>query len=123
MAYDKKFKQQVLKYLEEGHTQEATAQIFGIGTSAIKTWKKRMESGEGLEARIRQRQPRKIIPEKLREYVEAHPDAYISEIAAEFGCVRFAVQKALKKLGITRKKRLLRTRSAMKNNGASSEKQ
>ena len=105
MAYDKKFKEQVLKHLSCGHTQEATSKLFGIGTTTIKEWKKRSETGEGLEARIRRRQPKKIDPEKLRAYVAANPDAYEYEIAAEFGCVRSAVQKALKRLGITRKKR------------------
>ncbi len=105
MAYDKKFRQRVLAHLEAGHTQQATATVFGIGTATIKEWKKRVAAEEGLEVRVRQRKPKKIVPEKLSAYMSAHPDAYISEIAAEFHCARFAVQKALKKLGITRKKR------------------
>lgn len=91
--------------LAKGHTQQATAKLFGIGTTTIKEWKKRIESGEGLETRIRQRKPKKLEPEKLRTYVSANPDAYISEIAGELGCSCSAVRKALKKLGITRKKR------------------
>ena len=103
--YEKKFKEKVLIHLQKGHTQAATAELFGIGITTIKEWKKREASGEGLEARKRQNRPKKIDPEKLRAYVTAHPDAYEREIAVEFGCVRSAVQKALKKLGITRKKR------------------
>jgi len=105
MAYDKKFKQRVLEYLAEGHTQTSASKIFKIGTTTIKEWKKRLGAGESLDAKIRCRKPKKIDPEKLQAYAAANPDAYISEIAAEFGCVRSAVQKALKKLGITRKKR------------------
>ena len=105
MAYEKKYRQRVLKYLEAGHTQQATAETFGVSTATIKEWKKRIQTGEGLNVRDRQRRPKKIDPEKLRDYVLANPDAYISEIASEFGCVRSAVQKALKKSGITRKKR------------------
>lgn len=106
MSYDKKFKERVLAYIQEGHTQEAASCVFGISTSAIKEWSKRVASGEGLEARTRCRKPKKIEPEKLRVYISVNPDAYIREIAAEFGCARSAVQKALKKLKITRKKRL-----------------
>ena len=105
MGYEKKYRQQVLTYMEKGHTQEATGKLFGISTTTLKRWKSRAASGEGLEDRIRQRKPKKIDPEKLLAYVAANPDAYEREIAAEFGCGRSAVQKRLKKLGITRKKR------------------
>jgi len=105
MAYEKKYKERVLAYLEAGHTQAETAAIFGVGTTTIKGWKKRQASGEGLEAKKRRYTPRKIDLEKLRAYVTANPDAYEREMAAEFGCARSAIQKALKRLGITRKKR------------------
>ena len=105
MGYDKRYKERVLSYLEAGHTQAETSAIFGVGTTTIKGWKKRQASGEGLEARKRQSRPRKIDPERLRTYMSANPDAYEREIAAEFNCARSAVQKALKRLGITRKKR------------------
>ena len=54
---------------------------------------------------------KKIDPDKLREYVEQHPDAYQKEIAREFGCAQSAVQKALKRLKIKRKKRQHDTKS------------
>ena len=117
MAYDKKFKEKVLSHMATGHTQEATAKLFGIGTATIKEWRKRVSSGEGLEARKRQRKPKKIDPARLFSYMAANPDAYESEIAAEFGCVRSAVQKALKRHGITRKKRRQSTESVMKSDG------
>ena len=47
---------------------------------------------------------RKIDPEKLKEYVEHRPDAYLKEMAEEFGCSEVAIFKALKRLKITRKK-------------------
>ena len=47
---------------------------------------------------------KKIIPEELIEYVEAHPDAYLKEIAEVFGCHPSSVLKRLRKLGITQKK-------------------
>jgi len=63
-----------------------------------------VSSGEGLEVRKRQRKPKKINPERFLSYMAANPDAYEREIAAEFGCVRSAVQQAFKRYGITRKK-------------------
>ena len=47
---------------------------------------------------------KKIIPEKLIEYVEAHPDAYLKEIADVFGCHPSSVLKRLRKLRLREKK-------------------
>ena len=63
------------------------------------------------EVKIRDRKPKKIYPEKLVEYIKINPDAYLSEIADTFNCSTTAVLKALKKLNITRKKRLLHTKN------------
>ena len=58
---------------------------------------------------------KKIIPEELIEYVEAHPDAYLKEIAEVFGCHPSSVLKRLRKLGITRKKRVPFTKNKPPN--------
>ena len=57
-----------------------------------------------LEKRPLERTFKKINPEKLKAYIEENPDAYQHEIAEHFGVVQNAIFKALKKLGITRKK-------------------
>jgi len=103
--YDKKFKEAVLSHVSKGHTQEATAKLFGIGITTLKGWKKRKEANESLEPRIRQRKPKKLPPDELRAFVNAHPDAYLIEIAGHFGCSITSVRRALIKLKITRKKR------------------
>jgi len=105
MAYEKKFKEQVLAHIAKGHTQASTAKLFGIGTTTIKEWKRRIAANESLEPKIRQRPPKKLPPDELRAFVEAHPDAYLSEIAQHFNCAIMSVQRALKRLKITRKKR------------------
>ena len=38
-------------------------------------------------------------------FLEENPDAFLRETAEEFGCNIEAVRKAIKRLGITRKKR------------------
>ncbi len=104
MAYDKHFKERVLFHLDKGHTQKETAALFGISVSTLKNWTKRRLAGEGLDAKIRKRKPKKIDPERLREVVAEHPDAFLRELAAYFKCTPNAIRKALQKLGITRKK-------------------
>jgi len=105
MSYEKSFKERVLTYLAEGHTQAETAKTFGIGTTTIKEWKRRVAANESLEPKIRNRRPKKINPDELKAYVAAHPDAYLPEIALQFNCTGEAVRRALKRLKITRKKR------------------
>ena len=56
---------------------------------------------------------RKLDLEKLKEYLVKHPDAYLREIAAEFGCCETTLTYACRRLGITRKKtRIIEEQSA-----------
>ena len=50
------------------------------------------------------RSPHKLPLDDLEKYVKKHPDAFLREIASHFGCGKDAVARALKKLGLTRKK-------------------
>jgi transposase len=59
-----------------------------------------------LKPKTVRRKARKLESEALIKYVKEHPDAYLKEIAEHFGCVVSAVYQRLKKLGITRKKKL-----------------
>ena len=72
--------------------------------------KKLKESGN-LEKKALNRPHKKIASEKLRAYVEENPDAYQREMAEEFNRSVTAIQKALKRLGITRKKRQSTTKN------------
>ena len=47
---------------------------------------------------------KKIDPMKLRQYIEDNPDAYLREIAAAVDCSIHAIEKALARLKISRKK-------------------
>ena len=73
----------------------------------MQKWKSQLKESGTLAPKKRKETWRKIDPEKLRQFVAEHPDAYLREIAAEFGCAMFAVQKALKRLNISRKKTLI----------------
>jgi len=93
-----------MAYMNEGHTQKETAATFGISTATLWEWKSKLSETGTLSPKKREGTWRKINPEQLRKYVEEHPDAYQHEMAAAFGVRLFAIQKALKRLGITRKK-------------------
>ena len=111
MSYDIKFKQRVIEYRKEGHTFKETCKVFKISETTLIRWITKEKEGTLGEVKIRDRKPKKIYPEKLVEYIKINPDAYLSEIAANFNCSTTAVLKALKKLNITRKKRQLHTKN------------
>ena len=104
MGYDIKFRKRVIEYIREGHTAKETAATFKVSTFTIWKWKSQLNESGTLAPKKRKETWRKIDPDKLRKYVEEHPDAYQHEIAAAFGVRLYAIQKALKRLGITRKK-------------------
>ena len=104
MAYDKKFRESVLRHMAKGNSQEATAKLFGVGTTTIKAWRKLLAATGSLEKKPLKRGHKKIPPDELRAYILAHPDAYLSEIGVHFNCTDEAIRKALRKVKITRKK-------------------
>jgi predicted DNA-binding protein YlxM (UPF0122 family) len=58
-----------------------------------------------LHNKIPERKFKKIDPEKLKLYVKEHPDATQQEMADEFHCCNQAISKALRRCGITHKKK------------------
>jgi len=106
MAYSGDFRIKVMEYLDGGQTQREARSTFNISLTAINSWRQKYKkTGEVKDDPRPQRKHKKLDPEKLKIYVQEHPDAYLKEIGEAFGCSDTAVQKAFKRLGITRKKR------------------
>lgn len=104
MRYSIDLRKKVMNFLDKGHTIKATSEMFEVGTTTIKEWKKlRAETG-GLEHRPHKRKSSKICSDRLVAYINEHPDSFLIEIAEVFNCTPQAVFYALKRLGITRKK-------------------
>ena len=115
MSYDRDLRLRVLEYAQAGHSLTQTAAVFKVNISTIIAWKRRYEATGDVKIKVRCPVNKKIIPEELIEYVEAHPDAYLKEIAKVFGCHLSSVLKRLRKLGITRKKRVPFTKNKTRN--------
>ena len=105
MSYSKDFRKRTIEYRQAGHTLEETHQVFKVSISAIRKWEQLLEETGDLEKKELHRVFRKIDPEKLKMYVEEHPDAYQSEMAKAFGCSESGIRDALARYKITRKKR------------------
>ena len=104
MAYSVDLREKVMNSIDRGNSIRKTSEIFGVGTTTIKEWKKlRTETG-ALEKRPLDRKPPKLCPDRLAAYITEHPDSFLEEIAEVFGCTAQAVFYALRRNGITRKK-------------------
>jgi len=104
MAYDIKYGCGAIEYWDEGNSKRKTAEVLKVSTTTLQKWKSQLNETGTLAPKKRRQTWRKIDPEKLRKYVDEHPDAYLREIAAGFKCAIHAVQKALARLKISRKK-------------------
>jgi transposase len=104
MAYDNKYRLRALDYWGEGNSIRKTAEVFKVSTSTLQQWKSLLKETGTVERKELKRTWKKIDPERLKKYIEDHPDAYLREIAAEFNCTNHAVEKALARLKISRKK-------------------
>ena len=104
MSYEIKYRRRAHDFWGEGNSKVKTAEVFKVSPSTLQAWKSQLKETGTLAPKKRRETWRKIDPEKLRKYMEEHPDAYLREIAAEFGCAIHAVEKALVRLKITRKK-------------------
>ena len=111
MSYPTIFRERTIEYRKSGHPLKETSEAFKVSISAIEEWERKLKESGNLENKALNRPHKKISPEKLKAYVEEHPDAYQREMAEEFNCSVTAIQKALKRLGITRKKRQRTTRN------------
>ncbi|GAB4192843.1 MAG: hypothetical protein Tsb0015_15350 [Simkaniaceae bacterium] len=78
--------------------------IFGVTSRILFHWIKRKKEGCLAPKKTKDRRSHKIDEEKLRLYIEEHPNSYLREIAEFFGTTIAAVFYACKRLKITLKK-------------------
>jgi len=113
-AYSVDLRQRIVEAYENGEgTQKEIAQLFGVSLSwfesLLRQWRQTGSVGGGRQAKFT---GKKL--ERLKTLVEKNPDATLEELLRKSrvrGSI-MSVFRALKRLGITRKK----SRSIMQNN-------
>jgi len=115
MTYSLDLRKKALKYIENGGTWKAASEIFEVTTRTLANWLRKKKQ-QDLAPKIRRQSPSKINSDKLKKYIQEHPDAYLREIGKEFGSTIQAVFYACKRLKITLKKRHHTTKKEMKKN-------
>jgi transposase len=100
MSYSTDFRRKVLEVKEEENlTIAEAASRFKIAEASVVRWSKVLEA-----KRKRNRLP-KIDMEALKRDVELYADAYHYERAVRFGITESGIRSALKRLGISYKKK------------------
>jgi transposase len=107
MAYSTDFRERVLQHCDEGETATRTAKLFKISRNTIKEWQDLRAQTGSLQKPPLTRTFKKLDPQKLKEFFDTNPDALQREAAEVFGVAKTAIQKALHKIGYTRKKNFL----------------
>lgn len=105
MAYSKDYRQAAIEFKQAGHTFAELKKVFKITARTYYQWVELWETTGSLQYRNASQRQGKIDPEKLKQAVEEKPDAYLRELAAEFGVSTTAIYKRLEKHKITYKKR------------------
>jgi transposase len=109
MAYSEDFRRRAIEYIDEGHTYDELYEAFKIYPSRISEWRKLLNKTGELKPQYRETRSSKIDMKQLEQVLERKPDAYLSELAAIFGCTEQAIFYALKRLKITNKKNSIHT--------------
>ena len=106
MTHSCDFREAALSYKQKGHTIKQTCETFNISQRTYTNWNTLKQKTGNLKPKKHGPRKRKIDPQKLRQYVEEHPDAYLKELAQHFNVKPSSMYNALVKLNITRKKKL-----------------
>ena len=115
MTYSLDLRKKALAYIENGGEQKAASKIFGVTTRTLSNWALRKKE-QNLAPKARCSSPSKIDNDRLQKFIQEHPDAYLREIAEQFGTTLQAIFYACKRLKITLKKRFRTTKSGMRKN-------
>lgn len=113
MTYSLDLRKKALKYLDKTGDRKKVVEAFGITLRTLVNWIRREREGL-LSPKPRRSAPSLIDTQKLRDFVQRHPDAYLREIAEEFGSTAQGIFYACRRLKISLKKRPPTTKRGMK---------
>lgn len=102
--YSVDLRERVLQYLEKNKDKKTASLLFQVGIATIYRWIFRKKEKGNIDPTHRPYVYKKIDDQKLIEYIQKHPDHFLSEIGEHFNLTPQAIFYALKRLKITRKK-------------------
>ena len=117
MSYSEDLRKKVIEFIENGNGVTKAAITFGITRTTIYKWQRLKKKNGNLLDAPPKRSWKKVDPNRLKTFVKNHCDFTLKEYAKQFGTSTVAICRALKRLKITRKKRLIFTGNGMKSSG------
>jgi transposase len=101
LAYSEDLRQRVLDFLQSGGSKIEAAKRFTVSRAIIYVW---LKADSLVPAKTGPKGHSKLNVVLLKTLIEAKPDAYLDELAAQLNVSDFTVAYGLKRLGISRKK-------------------
>ena len=101
MAYGIDYRRRVIAFVNEGGSKREAAHLFKVNPDTIYEWLKR---GDALSPRPAKTRQRKLDKMALRRDVKEHPDMLLRERAALYGVHESSMSRALRNLGIVKKR-------------------
>ena len=123
--YSNDLRTKALEAVERGEKPSAVARLLGISRNALHQWRRRHAKTGTCAAKrgYQQGHSAKITDwEEFRAFVEAHRGQTLAEMAALRGVGRTTIERGLKKIGFTRKKRVTAMVNGMRHDERASAK-
>jgi transposase len=123
--YSDDLRQKVLDAIDSGYRKSHVSRLFNVSRNTIDLWLKRREATGSVSAiRAYRRGPQGKIAdlEQFRAFATKHGHLTQKGMAAQWPELisDYAISKALRRIGFTRKKRAMAIKSGMKRSGKSS---
>lgn len=120
-AYSNDLRERVIKSYESGVSKEEIINIFIIGMDTLNRWiRKYKETGSVEPCKRTKYRAKKFSDEALLEHVMKNPSSTLEERAIFFSVKHQSIYARMKKLGMTRKKRLFSMKKETRRKGMNS---
>ena len=111
MSYSSDMRNRALKLISSGKKISEVSALFGVHRQTLHRWQREASRGQVCAGRPGPRGNRLVCEKALKQAIKARDDARLIELADHFGVHPSTISKALKRLGITRKKNMALQRS------------
>lgn len=104
-AYSTDLRIRVINYIKAGNSQRGASKLFSLSKSAVNRWWLRYQEEGSLGAKPKLGSKSKVSAETLESFVNQNPCNTLKQIGLHFGLKQSTLQKRLKDLGFSYKKK------------------
>lgn len=104
MSYSSDMRDRALKLISSGKKIGEVSDLFGVHRQTLHRWVREQRKGQTRAGRPGPRSNRLVCEKALRQAIKARDDARLIELADHFGVHPSTISKALKRMGVSRKK-------------------